>query len=83
MTDGLIPPTLDDIGHILWGANWREYLANILEVTKDDIAAWETEPSTRPAELVDALREIGNVRIQEIALIMSHLKITGLRTGPE
>ena len=44
-------PTLEDLGHVLWGPHWREALAQALEVTPVEVEGWVCDPSTRPADL--------------------------------
>ena len=75
----LIPPTLDDMGYTLFGANWRAHFAEALDVTEDDILIWETEPEKRPADLQDKTENLGLARISEIQVMLTQMKAKGLR----
>lgn len=79
MTFEMIPPTLDDMGYTLFGANWRAHFAQALNATEDDILIWETEPEKRPADLQDQIENLGLARIGEIQVMLTQMKATGLR----
>ena len=79
MTMELIPPTLDEMGHVLWGVNWRDYLAEALEATVDEIRAWESDRAKRPADLQKQIDHLCVTRIQEIEIMRALLEKTGLR----
>jgi hypothetical protein len=81
MTMELIPPTLDEMGHALWGSNWREYLAAALEATYDEIKAREADPAARSADLEKQIDHLCVIGIQEIEIMRALLQETGLR-GP-
>ena len=72
------PPTLSDVGHVLWGANWREALAEALDATKEEVTGWETDPSGRPEDLQRTLENLGVVRLEEIGLMLVQMKENGL-----
>jgi hypothetical protein len=71
-------PTLEDLGHVLWGPYWREALAQALEVTREEVDAWVTDPSARPADLQCTLENLGVVRLEEIGLMLVQMKESGL-----
>ena len=56
MTAEFDPPTLADMCGTFWGPDWRGCLAKTLYATEADVRAWETEPATRPANLVDNVK---------------------------
>jgi len=76
----LIAPTLEDMGNVLWGPEWRECLAGALGVAEDDVLTWENEPEKRPANLQDEIQNIGMIRIDEIEVMLSQMKAAGLGT---
>jgi hypothetical protein len=78
-TDSL---TLGDISHVLWGAHWREALAEALGATKDEVTEWERDPASRPADLQRTLENLGVVRLEEIGLILVQMKENGLSDEP-
>ncbi len=71
-------PTLEDLGHVLWGTHWREALAKALEVTPQEVDGWVSDPSTRPADLQNTIENLGVVRLEEIGLILVQMKEGGL-----
>jgi hypothetical protein len=71
-------PTLEDLGHVLWGAQWREALAKALDVTVEDVKSWEADPATRPGDLQGAMENLGVVRLEEIGLLLVQMKELGL-----
>jgi hypothetical protein len=81
MTMELIQPTLEEMGHTLWGANWREHLSAGFETTEDEVKAWERDPTKRPADLEKQIDHLCVKRIQEIEIMRALLEETGLR-GP-
>jgi transposase InsO family protein len=81
MTMDTDPPTLGDIGHVLWGANWRELLAEALGATKEEVTGWETTPASRPEDLQRTLENLGVVRLEEIGLMLVQMKENGLSDG--
>jgi hypothetical protein len=77
-----IPPSLADMGLILFGDVWRESLANALEVTEDQIIAWLEDPAGMPVNLEARIERIGKARIEEIRFILEHMAENGLdRSG--
>jgi hypothetical protein len=72
------PPTLGDIGHVLWGQGWREALAKALDVTPQDVTTWESDPAGRPDDLERLMENLGVVRLEEIGLMLVQMKETGL-----
>lgn len=78
MSFHLEPPSLADMGWVLWGATWAESLSEALGVTVSEIAAWETDPASRPADFDTTLDNLCDIRIQEIQLVQGHLNQTGL-----
>ena len=71
-------PSLADMGWALWGPTWADALSESFEVAKDQIATWETDPTSRPTDLEAMLDDLCEVRIQEIQLMQAQLKETGL-----
>ncbi len=71
-------PTLEELGHVLWGAHWREALAKALEVTPQDVDDWVSDPSTRPGDLQSTIENLGVVRLEEIGLMLVQMKEAGL-----
>ena len=78
MTMDTDPPTLGDIGHVLWGPQWREALAQELGTSKEEVTAWEKDPTSRPADLQRTIENLGVVRLEEIGLMLVQMKETGL-----
>ena len=71
-------PTLEELGHVLWGPHWREALAQALEVTQAEVESWVLDPSTRPADLQCTIENLGVVRLEEIGLMLVQMKELGL-----
>jgi len=71
-------PTLEELGHVLWGAHWREALAKALDVTPQDVDDWVSDPSTRPRDLQSTIENLGVVRLEEIGLMLVQMKEAGL-----
>jgi len=71
-------PTLEELGHVLWGAHWREALAKALDVTPQDVDDWVSDPSTRPGDLQSTIENLGVVRLEEIGLMLVQMKEAGL-----
>ena len=71
-------PTLEDLGHVLWGAHWRDALAKALDVTPGEVDGWVSDPSTRPADLQSTIENLGVVRLEEIGLLLVQMKDSGL-----
>jgi hypothetical protein len=82
MTSDTMPPTLDDMGHVLWGPHWREALAKGLNLTEEEVAAWESDPDSRPADLARMIEDLGMVRLEEIGLLLVQMKELGLADTP-
>jgi len=78
MTSDTMPPTLEDMGHVLWGSDWREALAKGLSVSKGEVAAWESDPDSRPSDLERMIEDLGMVRLEEIGLLLVQMKELGL-----
>jgi hypothetical protein len=74
-------PTLEELGHVLWGAHWREALAQALEITGEEVNGWVTDPSTRPADLQNTMENLGVVRLEEIGLMLVQMKESGIAPG--
>jgi len=74
----LIPPTLEDIGFVLFGSSWKEPLANELNVNLEDVEAWVVDPSAIPANIEVGITQIGQIRIQEIQFMLQHMGETRL-----
>jgi len=74
-------PTLEELGHVLWGPHWRETLAQALEVTRVEVDSWVADPSARPADLQCTIENLGVVRLEEIGLILVQMKDLGLADG--
>jgi hypothetical protein len=62
------PPTLEDIGHMLWGPLWEPCMAAALNVTNDRLQSWIEDPTAIPSEIEKQLVDIAVVRIEEIEL---------------
>jgi hypothetical protein len=75
----LIPPTLEDMGFVLWGADWRDPMAVSFNVTDDELQAWENNPPSIPAGAEARLLELCVIRSQEIGMIHDLLQAAGLR----
>ena len=71
-------PTLEELGHVLWGAHWREALAKALDVTPQDVDDWVSDPSARPGDLQSTIENLGVVRLEEIGLMLVQMKEAGL-----
>jgi hypothetical protein len=65
------------MGLALFGHGWTDALAEALGVTEEDVADWERDPASRPANLQDILENLGLVRIQEIQILLPQMKGTG------
>jgi len=83
MSMHLIPPSLADIGKTLFGEDWREPLANSLEVTEDQIIAWLEDPASIPTDLEARVERIGRTRIEEISFLLGQMANTGLDRSSE
>jgi hypothetical protein len=66
-------PTLAEIGHILWGPNWAEPLAEMLNLTKEDVVALDAHPDNIPAGLYEQMIVLCRVRIHEIGTMLERL----------
>jgi hypothetical protein len=73
-----LPPTLAEIGHVLWGANWAEPLAHTLKLTKEEVIALDANPDKIPPGMAEHLVVLCRVRIQEIGAIFGRLKSTAM-----
>lgn len=62
------PPTLEDIGEILWGHGWEFEMAIALGVHIDVLRGWVEDPTTIPQELEVQLSKIADARTEEIEL---------------
>ena len=67
-------PSLEDLGHVLWGVHWKEALAKALEVSADEVNGWMSDPSTRPGDLQSTIEKLGVVRLEEIGLMLVQMK---------
>jgi hypothetical protein len=81
MSMHLIPPSLADIGLTLFGPDWREPLANSLEVTEDQIIAWLEDDADIPTDLEARVEKIGRRRIEQISFMLGQMANTGLDRG--
>lgn len=72
------PPTLAEIGHVLWGSHWAEPLAHTLKLTKQEVIALDANPDKLPPDMVEHLVILCRVRIQEIGAILERLKSTAM-----
>jgi hypothetical protein len=75
----LIPPTLEDVGFMLWGADWREPMAISLNLSDDELKACEDDPDNIPTGTEMRLLELCVIRSQEIGMIHDLLQAAGLR----
>jgi hypothetical protein len=71
-----ITPTLAEVGHVLWGANWAEPLAVTMRLTKEEVVALDAHPEKIPPGTAEQLIILCRVRIQEIGAILECLKST-------
>ena len=55
------------MGQVLWGPHWREALTNGLNVTKEEVDAWESDPDSTPADLERMSEDLGMVRQRDRA----------------
>lgn len=79
MIPDLIPPTLEDMGFILWGADRRTPIATSLELTDEELAGWEDDPVSIPEGNEARLVELCVIRSREIGKMHDRLKAAGLR----
>jgi hypothetical protein len=80
----LIAPSLEDVGIVLFGLDWREPLANALGVSLEDVVAWENDPTTIPVRIDAELHRIGMTRRQEIQIMLFQIKEPGInRSAPD
>ena len=75
---GLIAQQFADIGFVFWGADWREPMANVLDVEVEEIDAWVADPATLPANIETRLQIIGAGRIGEIQAFLYLMKEAGI-----
>lgn len=73
------PPTLEDIGELLWGNTWEFYMASALGISIDKLRGWVGDPSTIPAELEYKLSKIADERTHDIELAQSMMFERGLK----
>jgi hypothetical protein len=78
-----VPPSLADIGWILFGEYWRKSLANALEVTEDQVIGWLSDPSGMPVDLEARIEKVGQTRVEEIRFMLGHMLSTGLDRSSE
>ena len=71
-----ITPTLAEVGHVLWGANWAEPLAVTMRLTKEEVVALDAHPEKIPPGTAEQFVILCRVRIQEIGAILERLKMT-------
>ena len=71
-------PSLAEIGHVLWGANWAEPLAQTLKMTKEEVIALDVHPNQIPPGTAEQLIILCRVRIQEIGGMLERLKSTAM-----
>jgi hypothetical protein len=67
-------PTLAEVGHVLWGANWADPLAHTLKLTKEEVIALDANPNSIPPGMAEQLVILCRVRIQEIGAMLERLK---------
>jgi hypothetical protein len=79
----LIPPKLEDVGFVLWGADWREPLAVSLDLSDDELQACLDDPDNIPSGTEARLLELCAIRMQEIEMICALLQAAGLRRTDE
>jgi hypothetical protein len=78
----LIAPSLADMGVTLFGNDWEEPLADLLNVREEQIRAWDRDPVTIPPGLEEEIQSIGRVRLAEIQVMLTQMRATGLRREP-
>ena len=83
MTMELIPPKLEDVGFVLWGADWREPMAVSLDLSDEELQACLDDPDNIPTGTEARLRELCSIRIQEIEMVHDLLQAAGLRRTDE
>ena len=74
----LIPPSLTNMGVVLFGPIWEQPLAYALNVTEDEVRKWGRAPASIPAGLETELHKIGQIRMMEIHIMLGQMKETGL-----
>lgn len=82
MTMEFSPPTLAEMGHIFWGADWARPLSEMMRITKAEIVAMDANPQTIPLEMEERLHALGMVRMQEIQVMLNQLRESGIRRKP-
>ena len=75
---GLIPQKFEDIGFVFFGDEWKQPMANVLEVDLEQIEGWVGDPSTLPAKIEVLLELAGEERIGEIQTFLYLLKEAGI-----
>jgi hypothetical protein len=76
-----IPPTLAEVGQVLWGASWADALAHSLKLTKEEVIALDVHPDKIPLALTDYLIVLSRLRMQQIGAMLEQLKTTAVFQG--
>ena len=74
-------PTLAETGHTLRGPNWAEPMAEMLDLTKEEVIALAAHPDKIAPHLYDQLIVLCRVRMQEIAAMLGKLEALALVQG--
>jgi hypothetical protein len=82
MTMALIPPTLGDVGLILWGEAWGDPMAVSLNLSDEEQKACEDDPDNIPAGTEARLLKLCVIPSQEIGMIHDVPHAAGLRRTP-
>jgi hypothetical protein len=77
------PPSLEDIGFMLWGSTWEPMMAAALEVSNEKIQGWIEDPTTIPGDLEQKLSYIAKARSEEVELAQAMLFQQGLNRSRE
>lgn len=78
----LLPPTLAEMGHIFWGADWARPLSEMMRITKAEIVAMDANPETIPPGMEDRLHALGTIRLRQIQVMLDQLRESGIRRKP-
>jgi hypothetical protein len=77
------PPTLEDIGWMLWGPTWEPMMAVALEVSNEKLQTWIEDPTLIPLGIEQKLSYVAKARTEEIDLAQAMLFQRGISRKPE
>lgn len=72
------PPSLEDIGKILWGHGWEIEMAIALGVHIDVLRGWVEDPTKIPQEIEVKLSKVADGRTEEIELAQGMMFARGI-----